>query len=128
ALAGMGCVGPEPGERLAQLALPAPRDGLEMIVEAASALRKAEIAVSDLGLRRPTLDDVFLQLTGAPPSENGAGDEAATGDGQPDPTSLSPRAARAPAAHPPVARRPSPWRRLSPGELRAASPMRGWSA
>ena len=35
----------------------------------------AEIAVSDLGLRRPTLDDVFLQLTGAPPSEDGGGPE-----------------------------------------------------
>ena len=33
----------------------------------------AGIGVSDLGLRRPTLDDVFLQLTGAPPSEDGAG-------------------------------------------------------
>src|SRR3984957_17776482 len=73
ALAGIGCGEPEPGERLAQLTLPAPRAGLEMIEDAASALRKAEIAVSDLGLRRPTLDDVFLQLTGAPPGENGAG-------------------------------------------------------
>ena len=73
ALVAIGCGEPEPGERLAQLTLPAPRDGLEMIEDAASALRKAEIAVSDLGLRRPTLDDVFLQLTGAPPSENGAG-------------------------------------------------------
>jgi ABC-2 type transport system permease protein/oleandomycin transport system permease protein len=34
------------------------------------------IGVSDLGLRRPTLDDVFLQLTGAPPSGNGAGVQA----------------------------------------------------
>ena len=33
--------------------------------------------MSDLGLRRPTLDDVFLQLTGAPPSEDGAGPDAA---------------------------------------------------
>src|SRR5690349_21268121 len=65
ALAGIGCGEPEPGERLVQLTLPAPRAGLEMIEDAASALRKAEIAVSDLGLRRPTLDDVFLQLTGA---------------------------------------------------------------
>ena len=63
ALVGVGCGEPEPGERLAQLTLPAPRDGLEMIEDAASALRNAEIAVSDLGLRRPTLDDVFLQLT-----------------------------------------------------------------
>src|SRR5438067_4798208 len=89
ALTGIGCGEPEPGERLAQLTLPAPRDGLEMNEDAASALRKADIAVSDLGLRRPTLDDVFLQLTGAPPSENGAGTAVAAGDGQPDPPSPS---------------------------------------
>jgi ABC-2 type transport system ATP-binding protein len=75
-LAGVGCGEPEPGERLDQLILPAPRDGLELIEDAAAALRAAGIGVSDLGLRRPTLDDVFLQLTGAPPSENGAGPEA----------------------------------------------------
>jgi ABC-2 type transport system permease protein/oleandomycin transport system permease protein len=90
-----------------------------MIEEAASALRKADIGVNDLGLRRPTLDDVFLQLTGAPPSENGAGAEAASGDGQPDPTSRSVPSARAPAAPAPVAKPPSRWRRLSPAELRA---------
>src|SRR5438309_2209141 len=67
ALAAVGCGEPEPGERLAQLTLPAPRHGLEMIEDAASSLRRAGIAVSDLGLRRPTLDDVFLQLTGSPP-------------------------------------------------------------
>src|SRR3984885_5289453 len=117
ALAGIGCGEPEPGDRLAQLTLPAPRDGLEMIEDAASALRKAEIAVSDLGLRRPTLDDVFLQLTGAP-SENGAGAQA-TGDGQPDRTSPRVRAARPAAALRPAARRPSRWRHLSPRELRA---------
>jgi ABC transporter DrrB family efflux protein len=72
-LAGVGCGEPEPGDRLDQLTLPAPRDGLELVEDAASALRQAGIGVSDLGLRRPTLDDVFLQLTGAPPSEDGAG-------------------------------------------------------
>jgi ABC transporter DrrB family efflux protein len=118
ALTGIGCGAPEPGDQLAQLTLPAPRDGLEMIEDAASALRRADIAVSDLGLRRPTLDDVFLQLTGAP-SENGAGAEVATGNGQPDRTGLSVRAARAPAAPRPVARRPSRWRRVSPREIRA---------
>jgi ABC transporter DrrB family efflux protein len=118
ALAGIGCGEPEPGERLAQLTLPAPRDGLEMIEDAASALRKAEIAVSDLGLRRPTLDDVFLQLTGAP-SENGTGTEVATRDGQPDRTGLGVRVARARAALRPVTRRPSRRRRISAQELRA---------
>jgi ABC transporter DrrB family efflux protein len=79
-LAKVGCGAPEPGERLDQLTLPVPRDGLELIEDAASALRHAGIGVSDLGLRRPTLDDVFLQLTGSPPSENGAAPAAAVAD------------------------------------------------
>jgi ABC transporter DrrB family efflux protein len=70
-LAGVGCGEPEPDARPDRLTLPAPRDGLELVAEAAAELRRAEIGVSDLGLRRPTLDDVFLQLTGAPPSEDG---------------------------------------------------------
>jgi ABC-2 type transport system ATP-binding protein len=117
ALAGIGCGEPEPGERVAQLTLPAPRDGLEMIEDAASALRKAGIAVSDLGLRRPTLDDVFLQLTGAPPSENGAGPDAVDGGG-PAPAGVSVAPARAPEIPRPAPRRPSRLRRLSVRELR----------
>jgi ABC transporter DrrB family efflux protein len=70
-LARVGCGEPEPDERPDRLILPAPRDGLELIEEAAAELRHAGIAVSDLGLRRPTLDDVFLQLTGVPPGEDG---------------------------------------------------------
>jgi ABC-2 type transport system ATP-binding protein len=75
-LAGVGCGDPEPGEHPDRLTLPAPRNGLELIEDAASALRHAGIGVSDLGLRRPTLDDVFLQLTGTPPSDDGAGPAA----------------------------------------------------
>jgi ABC-2 type transport system ATP-binding protein len=73
ALAGTGCGEPEPGDRPDRLVLPAPRDGLELLEESAQALRDAGVAVGELALRRPTLDDVFLQLTGAPPSENGSG-------------------------------------------------------
>jgi ABC transporter DrrB family efflux protein len=77
ALAAVGCADPEPGERLDRLTLPAPSaDGLELVEDAAAALRRAGVGVTDLGLRRPTLDDVFLQLTGAPPSEDGGGDGA----------------------------------------------------
>jgi ABC transporter DrrB family efflux protein len=71
ALARVGCGEPEPDERPDRLTLPAPRNGLEMIEEAAAELRRADIGVSDLGLRSPTLDDVFLQLTGAQPGDNG---------------------------------------------------------
>src|SRR5579884_129764 len=112
ALAGIGCGAPEPGERLAQLTLPAPRDGLEMIEDAASALRKADIGVTDLGLRRPTLDDVFLQLTGAPPSEDGAGAELAPDNGRAKTTGMSASIAHAPAAVP-TARQSPPRRRIS---------------
>src|SRR6516164_1242727 len=70
-LAGVGCGEPEPDERPDRLTLPAPRNGLLLVEAAAAGLRQAQIGVSDIGLRRPTLDDVFLQLTGAPPSEDG---------------------------------------------------------
>ena len=71
ALQGVGCGEPEPEERADRLTLPAPRDGLELVEDAAAALRHADIGVSNLALRGPTLDDVFLQLTGAPASEDG---------------------------------------------------------
>src|SRR6516162_422527 len=80
-LAGVGCGEPEPDERPDRLTLPAPRNGLLLVEEAAAGLRRAQIGVSDIGLRRPTLDDVFLQLTGAPPSEDG-GRSRQTGDEQ----------------------------------------------
>ncbi len=41
-------------------------DGIEGIVAASIALRVAGVDVSDFALRRPSLDDVFFQLTGAP--------------------------------------------------------------
>jgi ABC transporter DrrB family efflux protein len=107
-LARVGCGEPEPGERLDQLTLPAPRDGLELIEDAASALRHARIGVSDLGLRRPTLDDVFLQLTGAPPSEDGAGPDGSASARHPAATSppgaADHRARRFPPVHLPSPR------------------------
>ncbi len=126
----VGCGDPEPGERLDQLTLPAPRDGLELIEDAASALRHAGIGVSDLGLRRPTLDDVFLQLTGAPPSEDGAGPEASAGRRRPRPrrarsAAADRRARRSLRVAPPLAAagcaRPSPTRAWSPAATCATS-------
>src|ERR1700757_3630010 len=96
-LAGVGCGEPEPDERPDRLTLPAPRNGLQLVEEAAAGLRRAQIGVSDIGLRRPTLDDVFLQLTGAPPSEDGGGPGPRTGSPsrpqQPAPEVSAPRRA-----------------------------------
>ena len=97
-LAGVGCGEPEPDERPDRLTLPAPRNGLQLVEEAAAELRRAQIGVSDIGLRRATLDDVFLQLTGAPPGEDGGG---------PGPrTPRRPRTRQQPAPDVPAPRRP----------------------
>jgi ABC-2 type transport system ATP-binding protein len=110
-LAGVGCGEPEPSERPDRLTLPAPRDGLALIEEAAAELRRAGIEVSDLGLRRPTLDDVFLQLTGSPPSEDGVGPQAVAAERAED--HRLDRSTRRPA---PLVRLRAP----SPQELRSA--------
>jgi daunorubicin resistance ABC transporter ATP-binding subunit len=59
------------------------QDALARVSQVAAALNGSSLAVRDLGLRRPTLDDVFLQLTGsAPPPEPEADAEPApNGDG-----------------------------------------------
>jgi ABC-2 type transport system ATP-binding protein len=49
-----------------------------VIAEAVRALDALAVEVDDLGLRRPTLDEVFLTLTGSPID----GDDTST----PDPT------------------------------------------
>jgi ABC transporter DrrB family efflux protein len=71
ALLRIGCGQPEEDGRPDRLTLPAPRESLVLVEEAAAELRRAGIVVSEMGLRGPTLDDVFLQLTGQAPSENG---------------------------------------------------------
>ena len=50
------------------------------MADTAAALRDAAIDVEDLGLRRPTLDDVFLTLTGRAAEED-AGDDAEASEG-----------------------------------------------
>ncbi|WP_228974178.1 ATP-binding cassette domain-containing protein [Streptomyces sp. DH12] len=55
------------------------RDRVEALTEAARSLRDEAVRVEDIGLRRPTLDDVFLRLTGRAAREAAAGDGAAGG-------------------------------------------------
>jgi ABC-2 type transport system ATP-binding protein len=51
--------------------------GVKALTEAVRQLDAAEIQVADIGVRRPTLDDVFLQLTG-----HAATDDEANGKGK----------------------------------------------
>jgi ABC-2 type transport system ATP-binding protein len=54
-------------------AVTAPTEGGPGAIAALAAeLASADIAVEDLGLSQPTLDDVFLTLTGAPPADSEA--------------------------------------------------------
>jgi ABC-2 type transport system ATP-binding protein len=100
ALLRVGCGPPEKDQRPNRLTLPAPRDSLVLVEEAAAELRRAGIGVSDMGLRRPTLDDVFLQLTGEAPSENGKPQNAAAVPDEKAPE----RARRLPRPHAPSLR------------------------
>jgi ABC-2 type transport system ATP-binding protein len=44
-------------------------DGVRALTSVAAELRARDVDVADIGLRRPTLDEAFLQLTGAPVAE-----------------------------------------------------------
>ena len=60
--------GGRPSVDLAERSVTSPTDGgAGAIAALASALVDAGVQVDDLGLRQPTLDDVFLTLTGASP-------------------------------------------------------------
>lgn len=63
--------------------------GAAVLTEALKALQEAQVTVTDAGLRRPTLNDVFLTLTGraAEPGEEEEADEReeqAPEDGEPE--------------------------------------------
>ena len=53
--------------------------GRAVVAEAIRALDALAVEVDDIGLRRPTLDEVFLTLTGSP-IDGGAGSDTATDD------------------------------------------------
>lgn len=55
--------------------------GASTLTAALRALDDADVAISDVGLRRPTLDDVFLTLTGRRTDD---GDAASDSDQDPD--------------------------------------------
>ncbi len=48
----------------------ATKGGTSLLIEAGRRFEQEHIALDDLGIRRPSLDDVFLALTGAPPNDD----------------------------------------------------------
>lgn len=70
-----GAAGIDVEEHTRSLTIPA-SGGTTVLVDAVRALGDAGIAVQDIGIRRPTLDDAFLSLTGHAAEETS--DEAST--------------------------------------------------
>jgi len=60
----------DPDQR--RLSIPA-GEGTDLLLEVGRRFQEAEIALDDLGIRRPTLDEVFLALTGGTESPDNAG-------------------------------------------------------
>lgn len=59
----------------AEIAIPVGDDGTAVMVEAIRLLDEAGVTLADVALRRPTLDDVFLALTGHAAEDGSAPDD-----------------------------------------------------
>ncbi|MEV4421832.1 ATP-binding cassette domain-containing protein [Patulibacter sp. NPDC049589] len=57
------------------LSIPAPEESLDL-ERIAAVVRASGVPIDELALRRPTLDDAFLALTGLPPTSESPGDAA----------------------------------------------------
>jgi ABC-2 type transport system ATP-binding protein len=68
-LARMGTGAPRIYEQTREILLPV-SGGAQLLVEAIRELDAAGVKIDDVALRRPTLDDVFLQLTGRKTEES----------------------------------------------------------
>jgi ABC-2 type transport system ATP-binding protein len=71
ALTGLGSEVPHLERGTGKVSVPVDR-GVDALVEAVRRLDEHQIVVADLGLRRPSLDDVFLALTGHTTGDDGA--------------------------------------------------------
>jgi ABC-2 type transport system ATP-binding protein len=83
ALLSLGPGGGNADNNTGEITLPVGDAGTEILTEAVRRLDAEKIKLADIGLRRPSLDDVFLSLTGhaAEASDQDDGDKAA-GDGR----------------------------------------------
>jgi ABC-2 type transport system ATP-binding protein len=80
-LAALGTEAPRVDRPTRSVTVPV-EQGSARLLEAVRALDSIHLAVSDIGLRRATLDEVFLSLTGRPAESDPATDGEAETDGQ----------------------------------------------
>jgi ABC-2 type transport system ATP-binding protein len=73
---GSGSANNETGE----ISLPVGTEGTSILTEAVRRLDEAQIKLADIALRRPSLDDVFLALTGHAAEDRGGDQEDGDGD------------------------------------------------
>jgi ABC-2 type transport system ATP-binding protein len=78
ALSGVGAADPHLDESTLTIAIPT-RDGVDDLLAAVRLLDNHHIKPDDLQIRRPSLDDVFLTLTGQPLDEGDSGQSAEPG-------------------------------------------------
>jgi hypothetical protein len=60
----LGRGGAQVDNQTGQVVVPVGGDGSDVLIEVVRRLDAAAVPIADLSLRRPTLDDVFLALTG----------------------------------------------------------------
>jgi daunorubicin resistance ABC transporter ATP-binding subunit len=75
--------GAEPVVDVAAARVTAPADGVGVLAGVAAALRDRAVDVADVGMHRPSLDDVFLALTGQPPDTERADENEGGPAGEP---------------------------------------------
>ena len=80
AVLGLGPGGGKVDNNTGELTIPVGTDGPRVLTEAIRRLDAEGIELADISLRRPTLDDVFLSLTGHAAEEVSAGDGEGDGD------------------------------------------------
>jgi ABC-2 type transport system ATP-binding protein len=68
-------------EEARRITLPS-NEGVQKLVRLGRVLDEAGVLIDDIGLRRPTLDDVFLALTGHGTAMDGAGEVSSDGAGR----------------------------------------------
>jgi len=85
AVLGLGLGGAQVDNASGQISIPAGTDGASVLTEAVRRLDAEGVVLADVALHRPTLDDVFLRLTGRSAEAVADDDSKANGDAPQDP-------------------------------------------